>query len=129
MEVINLDPIEIGERFTILDDEGIENELEVLASIELDGTTYVAVSFVEDLLEEDLDEIDLFFLKVDDEGDFVPIEEDDEFEKVSAAFEDLVEEDEEDLKKSDTETSICVFFRSYIRNMGYMLKKSSDKKF
>ncbi len=89
-----MDPIEIGERFTILDDEGIENELEVLASIELDGTTYVAVSFVEDLLEEDLDEIDLFFLKVDEEGDFVPIEEDDEFEKVSAAFEDLVEEDE-----------------------------------
>lgn len=89
-----MDPMEIGERFTILDDEGIENELEVLASIELDGTTYVAVSFVEDLLEEDLDEIDLFFLKVDEEGDFVPIEEDDEFEKVSAAFEDLVEEDE-----------------------------------
>lgn len=89
-----MDPIEIGERFTIFDDEGIENELEVLASIELDGTTYVAVSFVEDLLEEDLDEIDLFFLKVDEEGDFVPIEEDDEFEKVSAAFEDLVEEDE-----------------------------------
>lgn len=89
-----MDPIEIGERFTILDDEGIENELEVLASIELDGTTYVAVSFVEDLLEEDLDEIDLFFLKVDEEGDFVPIEEDDEFEKVSAAFEYLVEEDE-----------------------------------
>lgn len=82
-----MEEVQVGERFTILDEEGLENELEVLATMELEGTTYIAVSFVEDLETEDLDEIDLFFLKLDDEGDFVPIEDDEEFAKISNAFE------------------------------------------
>lgn len=88
-----VEDIQIGERFMILDDEGLENELEVLATMELEGTTYVAVSFVEDLMTEDLDEIDLYFLKLDEEGDFVPIEDDEEFEKISNVFEEKMEEE------------------------------------
>ncbi len=88
-----MEEVQVGERFTILDEEGLENELEVLATMELEGTTYVAVSFVEDLETEDLDEIDLFFLKLDDEGDFVPIEDDEEFAKISNAFEQQMADD------------------------------------
>lgn len=88
-----MEKVQVGERFTILDEEGLENELEVLATMELEGTTYVAVSFVEDLETEDLDEIDLFFLKLDDEGDFVPIEDDEEFAKISNAFEQQMADD------------------------------------
>lgn len=88
-----MEEVKIGERFTILDEEGLENELEVLATLELEGITYVAVSFVDDLLTEDLDEIDLFFLKLDEEGDFIPIEDDEEFARISAAFEQMVEDE------------------------------------
>ncbi|MFS8651145.1 MAG: DUF1292 domain-containing protein [Caldibacillus sp.] len=88
-----MEEVQVGERFTILDEEGLENELEVLATMELEGTTYVAVSFVADLETEDLDEIDLFFLKLDDEGDFVPIEDDEEFAKISNAFEQQMADD------------------------------------
>lgn len=88
-----MEKVQVGERFTILDEEGLENELEVLATMELEGTTYVAVSFVADLETEDLDEIDLFFLKLDDEGDFVPIEDDEEFAKISNAFEQQMADD------------------------------------
>lgn len=89
-----MDKIEVGEVFTITDDNDEELEVEVLASINIEGTEYVAVSFVEDLKEETEEDIDVFFLKVDDEGDFSAIESDEEFDKVSAAFDEIMEDDE-----------------------------------
>ncbi|WP_108669180.1 DUF1292 domain-containing protein [Peribacillus acanthi] len=87
--------IEVGEIFTISDETEQENEVEVLAAVEIDGTEYVAVSFVEDLQEETEDDIDIFFLKVDTDGDFSAIESDEEFDKVSAAFDEMMDEEEE----------------------------------
>ncbi|MFP3919105.1 DUF1292 domain-containing protein [Lysinibacillus telephonicus] len=89
-----MEKIEVGEVFTITDDNEEELEVEVLASINIEGTEYVAVSFVEDLKEETEEDIDVFFLKVDDEGDFSAIESDEEFDKVSAAFDEIMEDDE-----------------------------------
>ncbi|MEH7276908.1 DUF1292 domain-containing protein, partial [Neobacillus vireti] len=60
-----------------------------------EGTNYVAVGFVEDIQEETEDDIDIFFLKVDKDGDFSAIESDEEFDKVSAAFEEIIDEEEE----------------------------------
>ena len=85
--------IEVGEIFTISDENDQEQDVEVLAAINIEGTEYVAVSFVEDLQEETEEDIDIFFLKVDQDGDFTAIESDEEFEKVSAAFDEIMEED------------------------------------
>lgn len=89
-----MDKIEVGEVFTISDENDQENEVEVLAAINLDGTEYIAVGFVEDIQDDSEEDIDVFFLKVDGEGDFSAIESDEEFEKVSAAFEEIMEEEE-----------------------------------
>ncbi len=88
-----MEKIEVGEIFTITDDNDEELEVEVLASINIEGTEYVAVSFVEDLKEETEEDIDVFFLKVDEDGDFSAIESDEEFDKVSAAFDEIMEEE------------------------------------
>jgi uncharacterized protein YrzB (UPF0473 family) len=87
--------IEVGEVFTISDETDQEQEVEVLASINIEGTNYVAVGFVEDIKEETEDDIDIFFLKVDEDGDLTAIESDEEFDKVSAAFDEIMDEEEE----------------------------------
>ena len=90
-----MEKIEVGEIFSISDDVNEDHDVEVIATLELEGTQYIAVSFVEDLGEVTDEEIDLFFLKVDDEGDIAPIESDEEFEKVSSAFDEILDEEME----------------------------------
>lgn len=87
--------IEVGEIFTISDENDEGQEVEVLGAMEIEGAEYVAVAFVEDIQEEGKEDIDIFFLKVDADGDFSAIENDDEFDKVSAAFDEMMEDDEE----------------------------------
>lgn len=87
-----MEKIEVGEIFTISDENDQEQEVEVLGAINIEGTEYVAVSFVEDLLEETGEDIDIFFLKVDQDGDFTAIESDEEFDKVSSAFDEIMNE-------------------------------------
>lgn len=86
--------VEVGEIFTISDEKDVEQEVEVLATITIEGTDYVAVGFVEDIKEEIEDDIDIFFLKVDQDGDMEAIESDEEFDKVSVAFDELMDEEE-----------------------------------
>lgn len=88
--------IEIGEVFSISDENEEEQEVEVLATMAIENTEYVAVSFAEDLKQPGEEDIDVFFLKVDDDGDFSAIESDDEFDKVSSAFDEMMDEEEED---------------------------------
>jgi uncharacterized protein YrzB (UPF0473 family) len=89
----NMDKIQVGEVFTISDESGQEMEVEVLASAEVEGISYAAVSFVEDLEEDTEEDIDVFFLKLDEDGDFTPIESEEEFNKVSAVFDNMIEEE------------------------------------
>ena len=89
-----MDELKVGEIFKITDENDEELEVEVLAAINIEGTEYVAVGFVEDLQEETEEDIDVFFLKVDEEGDFSAIESDEEFDKVSSAFDEIMEEEE-----------------------------------
>lgn len=86
-----MDNIEVGEIFTITDESEEEQLIEVLAKVNLEGTEYIAVSFVEDLEEDNDEDIDIFFLKVDADGDLDAIESDEEFEKVSKAFDEILE--------------------------------------
>lgn len=85
--------IEVGEIFTISDEDDQEQEVEVVAAVTIEGTDYVAVAFAEDLKEDTEDVIDIFFLKVDEAGDFESIESDEEFDKVSAVFDSIMEDD------------------------------------
>lgn len=94
-----MDKIEVGEVFTISDDNNEDQEVEVLATITIENDEYVAVSFVEDLHDAEEDDIDVFFLKVDDEGDLSAIENDDEFDKVSLAFDEMM--DDSDLEETN----------------------------
>jgi len=87
--------IEVGEIFTISDETEQEQEVEVLASITIEGTDYAAVAFVEDIQEDSEEDMDIFFLKVDEDGDLAAIDSDEEFDKVSAAFDELMDEEEE----------------------------------
>jgi uncharacterized protein YrzB (UPF0473 family) len=89
-----MDKVEVGEVFTITDENDQENEVEVLAAINLEGTDYIAVGFVEDIQDDSEEDIDVFFLKLDSDGDFSAIESDEEFENVSAAFEEIMDQEE-----------------------------------
>ena len=91
-----MEKIEVGEIFTISDENNEEFEVEILAAVTIEGTEYVAVSIVEDLIEETEEDIDIFFLKVDVEGDFESLDSDEEFDKVSAAFDELMDEEDEE---------------------------------
>ncbi|WP_409288095.1 DUF1292 domain-containing protein [Peribacillus sp. SCS-37] len=88
-----MEKIEAGEKFVIETSDGEGQEVEVLGTLAIDGADYAAVSFSEDIEREGEGDIDVFFLKVDDEGDFTAIESDEEFAKVSAAFEEVMEEE------------------------------------
>jgi uncharacterized protein YrzB (UPF0473 family) len=88
--------VEVGEVFSISDENDEEQEVEVLAAINIEGTDYVAVAFVEDIKDDSDDDIDIFFLKVDPEGDLAAIESDEEFDKVSHAFDEIMDEEDED---------------------------------
>ncbi|MDC3417417.1 DUF1292 domain-containing protein [Aquibacillus salsiterrae] len=91
-----MDKIEVGEIFTITDETEEEQTVEVIAIVTLDEIDYIAVSFLEDLQDGHEDDIDIFFLKVDNDGDLDAIDNDEEFEKVSKAFDDILAEENEE---------------------------------
>ena len=82
-----MDNIEVGEIFTLIDENEEEQEVEVLGMMDVDGATYIAVSFVQEIEENEEGDIDVFFLRVDEDGELAAIETDEEFEKVASAFE------------------------------------------
>ena len=89
-----MEKLEVGEVFTISDENDAEQEVEVIGTVTIDGTDYAAVSFVDDLQTETEEDIDIFFLKVDEDGDIAAIDSDEEFEKVSSAFDEMLNEEE-----------------------------------
>ncbi len=89
-----MEEVTVGEIFTIVDESEEENSVEVLAKVTIEGTNYVAVSFLDDVQEETEEDIDIFFLKIDEDGDIAAIESDEEFEKVSEAFDALLDDEE-----------------------------------
>lgn len=92
----NMEKVEVGEIFTMVDDENEEHVVEVVAKINKNENEYVAVIFCEEIQEDSNDDIDVFFLKVEDNGEFLEIENDEEFESVSSAFDEMMEEEEEE---------------------------------
>ncbi|MCF6093075.1 DUF1292 domain-containing protein [Microaerobacter geothermalis] len=90
--------IEVGEIITLVSDENEEQDVEVISTLEVDGNEYVAVIFLQE--EDDIDDedeevdVDVYFLRYDEaSGDFIDIETDEEFSKVSSAFSQAMEEE------------------------------------
>lgn len=81
---------EMDNIITLLDDEGKEVECEVIDLFEYDEKEYVVLLPV--------DEEDPYILRVDKDEDgtevFAVIEDDEEFEKVAEAYDELLGEDE-----------------------------------
>lgn len=97
-----------GTLITLLDDDGTEREFEHLASLEHNGSTYVALipAFQE---PEEFVESDgtLVILKVveDENGEEIlsSVDDDDEFEEVAHQFENLLENDYDIVDEYDDE--------------------------
>lgn len=81
---------------TIVDEDGVEYILEVLATMELDGTEYYALVPAETSEEED--DMEVSILKAAEENGeeiLCAIEDDDELERVYSAMMDLIFSDED----------------------------------
>jgi uncharacterized protein YrzB (UPF0473 family) len=91
-EVIKL--TEEDEVVTLVDEEGAEHDFTVIDIIEVEGAEYAIMLPVD---EEDNEAIILKFSK-DEEGNelLVDIEDDEEWEKVSEAWEEMIAEEEEE---------------------------------
>jgi uncharacterized protein YrzB (UPF0473 family) len=81
------------------DDDGNEHEFMHLATLEVDGNTYFVLLPVEET-EDDDEEAEAIILKLgkDENGEdtLMDIEDDEEWEKVAAAWEEMEEEYEEE---------------------------------
>ncbi len=74
-----------NKRFTVIDDEGLELEMEILFTFDNDGASYVVYFDVNKEMG------DVFASKYDEENNLIPIENDEEWdlvEEVLGAFED-----------------------------------------
>lgn len=83
---------EADEVVTLVDEEGTEHDFTVIDIIEVDGSEYAILLPVD---EENNEAIILKFAK-DEEGNelLVDIEDDEEWEKVSDAWEEMISEEE-----------------------------------
>ncbi|MCM3764692.1 DUF1292 domain-containing protein [Neobacillus niacini] len=88
--------IEAGEIYTLNDENGEEQEVEVLGILKVEGAEYAVVAFVEDIQEENEEDIDIFFLKAEEDGSLSEIENDDEFDKVTKAFDEMMDAEGEE---------------------------------
>lgn len=93
-EIKDLEPV----LYSLIDDEGHEHEFELLDSLELDDTTYYAFTPVYDDAQALLnDSCELIILKsdgptMDEGGDVISIEDDEEYERVAELFTERLEE-------------------------------------
>jgi uncharacterized protein YrzB (UPF0473 family) len=80
---------ESTEIITLTDEEGVETDFEVVASLEIDGVIYYALMPVED---NENGECVILKLEKDENGEDIlsTIDDDDEYDRVADAFEDAV---------------------------------------
>lgn len=76
-----------AEIFTLTDEEGNENQFELIGSHELDGITYLALVPIDN---NDDDEYVILKVEQDEDGEdmLVTIDDDDEFDRIADIFDD-----------------------------------------
>jgi len=84
------------EVITLVDEEGAEHDFTVIDIIEVDGSEYAILLPVEEDNEEESNEAIILKFARDEEGSelLVDIEADEEWEKVSDAWEEMLAEEE-----------------------------------
>ena len=82
----NTGKVEIGDVFTVIDENDQEQDIEVLGLLEIEGDTYAAVGLADEIQKVTEEDCDVFFLRIEGEDELANSESDEEFEKVSAAF-------------------------------------------
>lgn len=95
-----MDNMKENNTIVLFDEDGNEVEFELIASLDVDDNTYVIVTPT----EEDTDDAYILRVEQDENGEdvFVGIEDDDEFNAVAEAYEELsrgtydYDEDDED---------------------------------
>ncbi|NSL50818.1 DUF1292 domain-containing protein [Calidifontibacillus erzurumensis] len=89
-----MEKLEVGEIFTIIDEKDQEDEVEVLATATINDRQYIAVGLVDDIQSETEDDIDIYFLKVEENGELAPIGSQEEFNKVSKVFDEFFKDED-----------------------------------
>jgi len=82
--------IEIGKILSICDTSNLKQEVKVMGTINMEKTKYIAVSFVKELFEGTTDYIDIYILKLDQDGELIGLENNEEFDRVSSAFKNIM---------------------------------------
>ena len=94
--------MESGELYTLVDEEGNEKLFELIDVLEEDGKVYFALIPHAENPEELLEECELVVLAVqegEDGGDIlVPIESDEEYERIAEIFIQRLEEEEDEIE-------------------------------
>jgi uncharacterized protein YrzB (UPF0473 family) len=90
-----MEKVEVGNIFVLLDENEQEQEIEVLGTLTIDEVEYAAVGFAEETQDESKEDIDVFFLRVEDGDELSVIETDEEFDRISAAFKEAQEAQEQ----------------------------------
>lgn len=90
-----------GEEFEVLiliDDDGQEHSFELIAELEIEGNSYVVVAPIDEDSDDEEEEVEITILRAtyDEEGNMYleDIEDDEEWEKVADAWQELVESEE-----------------------------------
>ncbi|MFY9174555.1 MAG: DUF1292 domain-containing protein [Peptococcia bacterium] len=89
--------VDNDEKIVLVDEDGVEHEFALIDVIEVDNEEYAILQPLNDFDEDDADAIILKITK-DENGDdiLIDIEEDEEWEKVADAWQEMIEEDEEE---------------------------------
>jgi uncharacterized protein YrzB (UPF0473 family) len=80
--------IEVGEILILEGENGQEEEIEVLGTLEIDDSEYAVAGLVEEIKRETEEDMEIFFFKIDEDGELHEIESDEEFQKVASALEE-----------------------------------------
>jgi uncharacterized protein YrzB (UPF0473 family) len=85
----NIRKLEVGQIFTVLDENDQEQEMKVVGFLNEEEMDYAAVIFVADIQEETTEDISIFFFRVEADNSLSMIESEEEFEKVTVAYNNL----------------------------------------
>ena len=80
--------IEVGEILILEGENGQEEEMEVLGTLDVDGTEYAVAGLVEEIQRDTNEDMEIFFFRIDEEGELHEVESDAEFQKVAAVLEE-----------------------------------------
>lgn len=80
--------IEVGEILILEGENGQEEEMEVLGTLDVDGTEYAVAGLSEEIERETNEDMEIFFFRIDEEGELHEVESDEEFQKVARVLEE-----------------------------------------